>query len=253
VWAVVLIYLGIVVYYVNSYIGQLFGVEPVMFYFFFPLTVKVYQLILSGSLAFFFLYRYYELHKGGDIGHWWGLGFLFLAISAVYDIVMITTKTTNLFAFAVRVILIAPSLGFRIGGTLKFFTDKDKIVNAISLAVSVAFAGLVDFCYLALNNFLLGNQVATIIFIAPTEWGIGAAFLFIWHKRRLKGLLMVAFGMCMTGTFNFFWTIINLATTPGNVFTITYSIFNLILLQGGFLLLFVGLIVARNQLKTLKN
>jgi len=69
----------------------------------------------------------------------------------------------------------------------------------------------------------------------------------------LKGLLTVAFGMCMTGTFNFFWTIINLTSSPENVFTITYSVFNLILLQGGFLLLFVGLIVARNQLKMLKN
>jgi len=144
-------------------------------------------------------------------------------------------------------------LGFRIGGTLKFFTARNKIVNVISSAVTVAFIILVNFCYLALNNFLLGTQIATIVFIAPTEWGIGVAFLFIWNKRRLKGLLTVAFGMCMTGTFNFFWTIINLTSSPENVFTITYSVFNLILLQGGFLLLFVGLIVARNQLKMLKN
>ena len=252
-WVVVLIYLVIIVYYINSYIGLLLGVEPLMFYFLFPLTVKIYQFILSGSLAFFFLYRYYELNKGGDIGQWWGFGFLFLAINAIFDIVMIITRNISLFAFAVRAILIAPSLGFRIGGTLKFFTARNKIVNVISSAVTVAFIILVNFCYLALNNFLLGTQIATIVFIAPTEWGIGVAFLFIWNKRRLKGLLTVAFGMCMTGTFNFFWTIINLTSSPENVFTITYSVFNLILLQGGFLLLFVGLIVARNQLKMLKN
>ena len=253
VWAVVLIYLGIVMYYVNSYIGQLFGVTPVMFYYIFPLSVKIYQFILAGSLALFFLYRHYELHKGGVIGFLWGWGFMFLAIAAILDVYMITTKSIHLTMFAIRALLIAPSLGFRIGGTLKFFTDNNKIVSVISSAVAFGFAIAVDFCYLILGNFLLGNQIATIAFIAPTEWGIGIAFLIIWFKKRLKGLLMVAFGMSMTGTFNFFWTIIDLASVPQNVFTITYSFFNLVLLQGGFLLLFVGLIVARNQLKKLKN
>ena len=224
-----------------------------MFYLLFPLSVKIYQFILSGLLSLFFLYRYYELHKGGEIGQWWGFGFLFLAISAVFDIVMILTKNFNLTAFSIRAALIAPSLGFRVGGTLKFFTDKKRFINALSSTITFAFIIFVDYTYLVINDFLLGSRIATIVFIAPVEWGMGVAFLYIWYKRHLKGLLIVALGLMMSGTFNFFWTILNLSTTPSNVFTITYSIFNLVLLQGGFLLVFVGLIVARNQLRTLKR
>lgn len=215
-----------------------FLADPLLF----SISVKANQLYISLVLSSYFLVRYYLIGKGGLPTLLWGYSFIFLAITSFMDLLVIfgffEYKSQ---VFMIRIIFTTniPLLQFM--GTAHIFTDKKQfhtifpcIYGIIQYIISIYFLFTVGIPECAL--------ISTVFYDVPLHLIIAYLLLEYGFYRKVISAWLIGLGSLFIATFNMLWYWL----VP---FSLTYSLLNIGILQNGFLMIGIGLILGRYEFK----